>query len=69
MEEGETTIEGVVAPVFHKYVPPPAAVSVVVVPEQNVVPEEEETFAVGIAFTVTFTDAVSSHSPFDTITV
>src|SRR5438128_675200 len=54
-----TVIEAVVAPLLHKYVAAPVAVSVVDPPVQNA--RGPEIFTVGLGFTVTFTEAVFIH--------
>ena len=67
MVVGLTMIGLVVAPVFHKYVPPPLAVIVALVPEQMVVAVDEMP-AVTPVLTVMFTTAVLVHVPFETKT-
>jgi hypothetical protein len=49
---GVTVIEAVVAPLLHKYVPPPVAVSVVDTPEQTVFVPLTVTTGVGTTVTV-----------------
>ena len=65
VEPGVTVIEAVVAPVFHKYVPPPVegvAVKVALVPSQTV---SELIVTVGIGFTVTVPDPAKLGHPFN----
>ena len=57
----------VVAVVFHKYVPPPLAVSVVVCPMQRLV--LPDIAATGSEFTTTVAVAVLEQLPFETVTV
>ena len=57
----------VVAPVFHKYVPPPEAVNVVLFP--IIIATSDPALAVGKAFTVTSTASESDVMPSDTVTL
>ena len=59
-------MEEVVAPVFHKYVLPPDAVSVAACPAQTVI--LPETVAEGMGETKTVTNAISEQEPKETIT-
>lgn len=68
VEVGETDIVFVVAPVFHKYVPPPPAASVVLCPLQIVNKGEAEIVGVGDVLTEIFILVVSEQVPLETIT-
>lgn len=64
---GLSVIVAVVAPVFHKYVPPPLAVSVAASPWQ--IFDEPEMDALGAAFTFTVAVVVLEQLPLETVTV
>ena len=67
MDEGETVIGFVVAPVLHEYDVPPLAVSVALAPLQ-IVTVAGEIEAVGSGLTFTVRDAVAVQ-PFTSVTV
>lgn len=64
---GETVMAAVVAPLLHRYVPPPLAVKVVVVPLHTLVLPEID--AVGNGFTVTVVAADVAPQPLAFLTV
>jgi len=66
VEEGETVMLAVVAPLLHEYVPPPLAVNVALCPTQMGAGLLIE--AAGAEFTVTEREAVAVH-PFASVTV
>ena len=65
MEVGETVMFAFVFPVFHKYVPPPVAVSNALSPRQIA---EGLTLVAILGFTVTMAAAVAEH-PDELVTV
>ena len=66
---GDTEIAAVVAPLLHRYVPPPLAVKVVAVPLQTLVLPEIATVGNGFTVTVVAADVAPQPALFLTVTL